>query len=41
MQQRSIWKAGGTYEGERDDGLKTSSHFERRHFDGIVGVVIL
>jgi hypothetical protein len=34
-------KDGGTYEGEGDDGLKTSRHFEDRHFDGIVGVSIL
>lgn len=30
-----------TYEGKGDDGLKTSRHFERRHFGGIGGIVIL
>jgi hypothetical protein len=32
---------GGAYEGEGDDGLKTSSHFEGKHFDGIAGLAIL
>ena len=32
---------GSTYEGESDDGLKTSRHFVGRHFDGIAGIVIL
>jgi len=25
----------GTYEGESDDGLKTSCHFVNWHFDGL------
>jgi hypothetical protein len=32
---------GGTYEGEGDDGLKTSRHFEGKRFDGIAGVSTL
>lgn len=32
---------GGTYEREGDDGLKTGRHFERRHSDGIAGIMML
>lgn len=33
--RRGDYCAGETYEGERNDGLETSRHFECRHLGGV------